>query len=192
MPTTSNRFTSRCERDDFRNGYSMNVVRVSSTELARFEACARLMADSEPWITLKRSFQSALVALQDPGKELHVVLDAEDAVVAFILLDLRGPLAGYIQSICVRHNLRGQGLGTGLMAWAERRISQVSPNVFLCVSSFNVGARRLYERLGYEMVGRLPDFLVHGHDELLFRKTLGPWNVFESRGHALGTGHVAE
>jgi ribosomal-protein-alanine N-acetyltransferase len=48
------------------------------------------------------------------------------------------------------------------------------PNVFICASSFNPGARRLYERLGYQVVGELPDYIVRGHAETLLRKTTGP------------------
>lgn len=155
----------------------MDVVRVSATDRVRAEACAGLMVTSEPWITLQRSFDSALRALQDPGKELHVVLTGDD-VAAFVLLDLRGPLAGYIQTICVRPDQRGRGLGAALIGWAEQRIVRESPNVFLCVSSFNVGACRLYERLGYEVVGCFPSFVVREHDELLLRKTRGPWAEF--------------
>jgi [ribosomal protein S18]-alanine N-acetyltransferase len=65
-----------------------------------------------------------------------------------------------------------------LIGWAEQRIARESPNVFLCVSSFNVAARRLYERLGYELVGRLDGFIVREHDELLLRKTRGSWADF--------------
>jgi [ribosomal protein S18]-alanine N-acetyltransferase len=155
----------------------MEVVRVPVSDTARAEACARLMAASEPWITLQRSFDSSLCAVQDPGKECHAILD-ETGVAAFVLLDLRGPLAGYIQSICVRPELRGRGLGAALIAWAEARILRESPNVFVCVSSFNARARRLYERLGYEVVGHLPGFIVREHEELLLRKTQGPWAEF--------------
>jgi [ribosomal protein S18]-alanine N-acetyltransferase len=148
----------------------MKVIHVSSDDRGRAEQCARLMVTSEPWLTLRRSWDSALRALQDPGKELHAVLNGDD-VGGFILLDLRGPLAGYIQTICVRSDLRGHGLGSALITWAERRIFQESPNVFLCVSSFNDGAQRLYERMGYEVVGQ--------RDELLLRKTRGPWAEFQ-------------
>ena len=155
----------------------MDVLSVDPADKPLLEECARLMAVSEPWITLQRSFDSALLALRDPGKELHVVQPL-GGVEAFILLDMRGPLAGYIQSIGVRADRRGQGVGAALIAWAEDRIFRDSPNVFLCVSSFNVGARRLYERLGYAEVGRLPAFIVREHDELLLRKTRGPWVEF--------------
>lgn len=57
---------------------------------------------------------------------------------------------------------------------AEERILRDVPNVFVCVSSFNTEARRLYLRLGYEPVGELKDYIVAGHSELLLRKTTGP------------------
>lgn len=43
---------------------------------------------------------------------------------------------------------------------------------FLCVSSFNPRARALYERLGYELIGELKDFVIDGASELLMRKRL--------------------
>lgn len=52
----------------------------------------------------------------------------------------------------------------------------------MCVSSFNADAQRLYARLGYEVVGTLRSYIVAEHDELLLRKTTGPWNGFASRG----------
>ena len=53
-----------------------------------------------------------------------------------------------------------------------------SPDAFNCVSSFNAGARRLYERLGFEPAGELRELIVPGCDELLLRKTRGPWSEF--------------
>ena len=65
-----------------------------------------------------------------------------------------------------------------LIRWAETRIARDSPNVFICVSSFNPNARRLYERLGFEPVGVLRNLIVSGHDEILLRKTRGSWDDF--------------
>ena len=98
----------------------------------------------------------------------------------FVILALRGPFSGYIQTVCVAPERRGRGIGTRLVAFAEERIASESPNVFLCVSSFNQDARRLYERLGYEYVGELRDYLVRGASELLYRKSRGPWAEFTS------------
>ena len=98
--------------------------------------------------------------------------------VGFIILTLAGPFPGYLQTVCVSPEHRGRGVGTELLAFTEARIFRESPNVFLCVSSFNVDARRLYERSGYVLVGELKDYLVSGHGELLFRKTRGPLSEF--------------
>lgn len=144
--------------------------------------CARLMAASEPWITLQRDAASALTVLRNPEKEVWVAHGAT-AIAGFVILDLTGPFPGYIQTIYVHPESRRQGLGTALIALAEERIFRVSPNVFMCVSSFNPAARRLYERLGYEAVGTLGAFVVPEHDEILLRKTRGSWTEFR-RGRA--------
>jgi ribosomal protein S18 acetylase RimI-like enzyme len=60
------------------------------------------------------------------------------------------------------------------MAYAEERIFKQTPNVFLCVSSFNTGAQKFYKRIGYTVIGELKDYLVSGYDEILMRKTVAP------------------
>ena len=139
--------------------------------------CAQFMTSSEPWITLHVPVDAAEAVLTDPLREVYALRDAE-GVAGFIVLDMRGLLGGYIQTVCVRPDCRGQGLGSLLIQWAENRIFRQSPNVFICVSSFNEGARRLYERLGFESVGVLRNLVVSGHDEILLRKTRGSWSEF--------------
>jgi ribosomal-protein-alanine N-acetyltransferase len=142
------------------------------------EACAHLMATSEPWITLGRSYAASLALLDDPARELYVA-ERSGRLVGFVVISMQGPLRGYIQTVCVSPDQRRRRLGTELIRWAEERIFRESPNVFLCVSTFNQDALRLYQRLGYEVVGELRDFIVPGHGEILMRKTRGPWTGFE-------------
>jgi [ribosomal protein S18]-alanine N-acetyltransferase len=144
------------------------------------ETCARMMAASEPWITLRRDADAALAILTDPGRESYVAF-LEGEVVGFVILVMHGAFVGYIQSVCVAPGLRGLGLGRRLMAFAEERIFRESPNVFLNVASFNPEAQRLYERLGYEVVGELRDYIVPGHSEILMRKSTGPLAEFKPR-----------
>lgn len=139
--------------------------------------CAELMVTSEPWITLRLPLETALAIVTDPAKEVYAIRDVR-GVAGFVVVDMRGLLRGYVQILCVRSDCRGRGLGSTLLQWAENRIFRDSPNVFICVSSFNSGARRLYERLGFELVGVLRELLVPGHDEMLFRKTRGTWAEF--------------
>ena len=144
------------------------------------EVCAHMMSDSEPWITLGRGYDASLSLLESPDRECHVAL-ADGAVVGFLILNMHGAFVGYVQTVCVAAEARGRGIGTELVRCAEQRIFRESPNVFLCVSSFNPDARRLYERLGYVLVGELTDYLVRGHAELLYRKTIGPVSDFRPR-----------
>lgn len=141
---------------------------------------AAAMAGSEPWITLGRDEAASRLILSDVEKERYILLDGKERA-GFLVLNLQGALAGYIQIVCVAPGSRDRGLGTRLIAFAEQRILREKPNVFLCVSSFNAGARRLYERLGYRRVGELEDFLVRGHSETLMRKTAGPLQGFTPR-----------
>src|SRR5215470_518979 len=137
------------------------------------EVCARMMARSEPWKTLRRDYDTSYKMLVDPAKEV-MIAEIEGNISGCIVITMQGAFIGYIQSICVAERWRGQGIGRQLIAHAEQRIFRDAPNVFLCVSSFNSGAKRLYKRLGYSLVGKLKDYVVEGHSELLLRKTIAP------------------
>ena len=139
--------------------------------------CAGFMAASEPWLALGITAEQAFQRLTDPTREAHVAT-ADQQIVGVLILHCDGPLNGYIQTIAMHPDWRGRGLGARLMRFAEERIFRQSPNVFLCVSSFNHRAQQFYERLGYRRVGELPDFLVSGQAEIIMRKTRGPVLAF--------------
>ena len=153
----------------------MNIRPLANSQEA--EECARLMSGTDPWVTLGRDFAASLGIIRDPSREVYVAED-EAGIAGFIVLCMTGAFIGYIQTVLVAPDRQGQGIGSQLVTFAEERIFKESPNSFLCVSSFNPDARRLYERLGYKYVGELTDYLVSGHSELLLRKTRGPWAAF--------------
>ena len=155
-----------------------SIARLDSE--ADAEICASLMAASEPWLTLGRSYEACLAIIRDPTREVYVARAPAD-IAGFLILCMTGAFVGYIQTICIDPAHRGQGLGSKLIEFAEQRILAESPNVFMCVSSFNPDARRLYERLGYRMVGELTDYIVAGHSEILLRKTIGALSGFGPR-----------
>ncbi|MFL5402441.1 MAG: GNAT family N-acetyltransferase [Gemmatimonadales bacterium] len=163
-------------------GSPLSIARLESEADAR--AGAQLMASSEPWVTLERSYEASLQILKDPTREVYVARDGS-GLAGFLILCMSGALVGYIQTILVHPDRRGEGLGSKLVEFAEERILRVSPNIFMCVSSFNHGARRLYERLGYRVVGELTDYIVQGYSEILLRKTVGP-----TTGYQLGRAEV--
>ena len=149
-------------------------------------ACARIMATSEPWITLGRTYEESLDIVCDASREVYVAspVDTPD-VVGFVILELRGTFVGSIRSVAIREDWRGRGLGSRLIGFAETRILREHPNVFLLVSSFNPRAKALYERLGYEVVGELRDFLLRGHSEWLLRKSISPLADFTTSRQSL-------
>lgn len=150
------------------------------TTPSEVEQCAQLMATSEPWITLRRGFEASLAILKEDSRERYLTYMA-GVLAGFLILNMRGAFVGYVQTICVAPECRGGGIGTALLNFAEERIFREFPNVFMCVSSFNVGARRLYERLGYQEVGELVDYIVPGYSEILLRKSRGSLVEFQQR-----------
>lgn len=135
--------------------------------------CATLMSTSEPWLTIGRNYEESRKLIEDPSREVYLAFDG-DEFRGFIVLLMHGAFVGYIQIVAVTPEARGSGIGTELIRFAEERIFSTYPNVFLCVSSFNPRARALYERLGYQLIGELRDFLISGQSEFLLRKTIGP------------------
>jgi len=142
-----------------------------------YEQGARIMCSADPWITLKKDYTQCLKAFEGPEKEIYAAIE-DNKLLGIIILQLTGSFKGYIQTVAVAADARGLGIGTALVQFAENRIFKISPNVFICVSSFNQKAQQLYFKLGYEQVGLLKNFIADGFDELLLRKTTGTLNQF--------------
>ena len=145
--------------------------------------CAAMMSATDPWLKYGRKYDACLKALLDQTSEIFVAVD-DGQVVGFIAIVMRGALVGYIRMICIDESARGKGLGSQLVAFAEERIFRETPNVFLFVSEFNTRARALYERLGYEKVAEMRDYIARGISEILMRKTSGPLAEFQASSRA--------
>jgi len=138
-----------------------------------FSVCASMMAVSDPWETLGLGYDQCLKAFDGQFKEVFV-LKNEAEIIGFVIMQTQGTFKGYIQTICIGAAYRGLGYGTKILEFCEGRILKYSPNIFICVSSFNKNAIRLYTKFGFELVGELKDFVRQGFTELLMRKTVGP------------------
>jgi ribosomal protein S18 acetylase RimI-like enzyme len=129
---------------------------------------------------LRRGYEASLETLSVPSKEVYLAL-SDDEIVGFIILNMQGAFVGFIQTVFVSPEWRGEGIGSKLLDFVEGRILSETPNVFMCVSSFNRDAQRLYRRHGYEVVGELKDYIVSGHSETLLRKTISPLSEFTKK-----------
>jgi ribosomal protein S18 acetylase RimI-like enzyme len=83
----------------------------------------------------------------------------DDTVLGFMRIDLKGTFAKFplLRVIAVNEKYRNQGIGKAMIEYYESMGFEESDKVFLLVSEFNTDAKRLYERLGYVEVGKIPD-----------------------------------
>ncbi|MFI5152867.1 MAG: GNAT family N-acetyltransferase [Chitinophagales bacterium] len=146
---------------------------IQITDPKKIAICTGMMQTSDPWTTYQMDYAHCLKAFDGPSKEIYVLED-KDGIVGFVILQISGTFKGYVQTICVSEFHRGKGLGKKMLQFCEDRILKISPNIFICVSSFNDRAIKLYHEFGFKLVGELKDFLKQGYTELLFRKTFGP------------------
>lgn len=133
--------------------------------------CAEVISIQEPWITLKISKTDSYNFLSsDIVTNFGLFREAE--LLGFISLQLNGVLTPFIRRIAILPDYQNKGYGRALMEETENMVKKNSQNIFLLVSSFNEGARKFYQRLGYTETGVIKDLLLPGYDEILMRKVL--------------------
>lgn len=137
-------------------------------------ALAGLMATTPLWQRYGVTAASATQRLQTGLAEGATIAVAESNShpAGFVWYVTRGAFqrGGYIMLIGVVSEYRKQGVGQALMHHAEAQMFTSVSSIFLLVSDFNHSAQRFYERLGYQQVGAIPDFVVPGITELIFYK----------------------
>lgn len=149
------------------------------TDIQAFEStadatwAAKVMAESEPWVTLGTGYERSLNLLGNAARERYLAKVAGEPA-GFLMISMQGAFVGYVQLLGVAPEFRGHGVGKALIEFAERRIFRETPNVFICVSDFNQAAQGFYANMGYQKIGELQDFIIAGHAEILLRKTIGP------------------
>jgi ribosomal protein S18 acetylase RimI-like enzyme len=154
------------------------MITITDLEAADHALAARLMAASEPWVTLGVTYQSALhrfMSVSYPG------VKARDSgggpLLGFVRYHPAGFVGrwGYVQLVAVAPDQRGKGVGEAMMTHVEERCFRESDHVFLLCSSFNQGARGFYRRRGYVEVGEVPRLIhpVHGEVLMVLRRPAG-------------------
>jgi ribosomal protein S18 acetylase RimI-like enzyme len=145
------------------------IVFLPETRASIFDQCADMMEATDPWITLGMDKERCLKAFEGECKEIFSVWK-NGKLAGFVILQMCGTFRGYIQTLLVAEEYRGQGIANHILEFCEEHIHKISPNVFMCVSSFNTHARRVYERYGFKEIGVLKDFIKPGFDEILLWK----------------------
>ncbi|MBM3545006.1 MAG: GNAT family N-acetyltransferase [Alphaproteobacteria bacterium] len=146
-----------------------------SLDPLRSEDCARLaqsIVAMAPWSVMNYpadDMRSFLEATSDTVIRYRLERRGEDGGIVSIRYPwLKGP---YLELLALLPNFQGKGLGTRILRWLERETVRLEArNLWVCASSFNHDALRLYERHGFQRVATLPGLVVDGYDEILLRK----------------------
>ncbi|NLD87363.1 MAG: GNAT family N-acetyltransferase [Clostridiales bacterium] len=107
--------------------------------------------------------------------ELYICFDDEGEPVGAMWIMLRGfcGLYPYLKLIGVRRDRRGEGIGREMLAFFHRLAAgSGAKKVTLMVSDFNISARRLYDSLGYSVLGEIPGAARKGITEILMIKDI--------------------
>ncbi len=120
-----------------------------------------------------------------PAELLTAVFRRQPPSVLRFELLARGELAGivtiqdpflhgpYLQLLAVLPGFQGLNLGSSVLQWMEQQARAAEARqLWLCVSTFNMRARALYERFGFETVAVLDKLASEASDELFMRKRL--------------------
>ncbi len=104
--------------------------------------------------------------------EIYVALENNNCM-GFIWVILNGIFHSfpYIHIVAVKIEVRGQGIGEDLLRFVENEYFTNYSKLFLVVADFNPKAKRLYERIGYSEIGKIPDLYRKGISECLMMKS---------------------
>ena len=134
------------------------------------EQCTRILRSSEPWNILRDEYKISRETIKDPNRDIYLAIHEEE-IHGCIIMVRKGEKVGFIQSVCVPPSNRRRGIATQLILFAEELFGEDRNQIYLQASTFNPGALRLYKRLGYQVVGELPDNILRGESDLLLKKT---------------------
>lgn len=120
---------------------------------------------SDPWSV------SSIASELDNPLSLWLVWE-EDGTAAAYLGVQRVPPQADVMNVAVSPALRRRGIARALFAELERRLPEID-ELFLEVRASNSGAIALYRTLGFEQVGRRPNYYFDPReDALILRKEL--------------------
>lgn len=109
--------------------------------------------------------------LEDKTQKLITATDEKGKVLGFALFDTRGAFSrsGYLRLIVVDSHARNRGVGESLMKFLENE-NHNSNGFCLLVTSTNLKAQNFYEKLGFEKVGELKNYVRIGLNEFIYFK----------------------
>ena len=152
-------------------------VEIKSAETEHIDACVSILQNSEVgkvyFCNYEKATELLLCGMAENG--LFVALSETQECLGFIYYMPKGVFGSYpyLHVIAVKEEYRSLGIGKQLMNYFEENCSDyATTKCFLTVDDFNSRAKSLYERIGYQCVGELPDFYKKGIHCYLMMKVI--------------------
>ena len=138
--------------------------------------CINILQNSEIGNVYFSNYEKTLDLLSNAftQRELFVALNNSGECLGFMYYMSKGVFGSYpyLHIIAVKEEYRGLGIGKQLITYFEKNASDYpSTKCFLTVDDFNLKAKKLYEDIGYQCIGALPDFYKKGITSYLMMKT---------------------
>lgn len=81
----------------------------------------------------------------------------------------------YLHMIFIKEQFQGKGLGGQILRYFEDYVlngeqKKLKSKIFLLVGDWNKGAMKFYEKMGYVMIGTIPELFRKKTDEHLLMK----------------------
>lgn len=151
---------------------SISIVRGNTSYI---DACEDALVKSELGNRYFSTAGSARKSLESGFNkdEIYVAVDSNNKCMGFVWVITNGIFHSfpYIHIIAVKSEYRGQGIGKKLLKFVEDVYFKDYSKLFLVVADFNPDAKRLYENIGYTMIGDIPDLYRQGITECLMMKS---------------------
>jgi ribosomal protein S18 acetylase RimI-like enzyme len=151
-----------------------SALTIIPMERSHIKACDGIVAASEPWRTLREKVAFGQAVARGQAYTCIRRGQGTTEVVGFIIFTAEPCFArgGYLRAIGVATTLRNQGIGSKLLAFAEKQVSRQAQYFYLCVSSFNRKGQTFYKKHGYTRVGTLPGLTSPDASEHIYWKQL--------------------
>ncbi len=145
-------------------------VKIVPMKRGHIPACTDIVSTSEPWKTLGEGVDFAAAIRR---RQAHVAI-VSGAVAGFVIFAPEAVFArgGYLRAIGVSPAIRGFGIGSRLLSFAEKTTAKTAQYLYLCVSSFNRAGQAFYRERGYSKAGVLGDLVMKGSSEYIYWKKL--------------------
>jgi ribosomal protein S18 acetylase RimI-like enzyme len=159
----------------------MTTSDLEVTTMARkhVAACAAIVGQLELFHLYRYTAEAAerqLLQAFSEGRADLLVAESQGEVAGFAWFVPRGAFdrSGYLRLIAVDDRFRGLRVGQQLMETLEQR-HLTQGGIVLLASAGNTAAHRFYERLGYQVIGEIPDYVRPGlHERIYFKPAPRP------------------